>query len=86
MHLQLLTLAAAATLAVARPQVGARAALQNVNYGAFTQTATYSVANQLGFFTDYGLNVTFLQVPNSTYGYATLLNGGYDIMTGTYVH
>lgn len=57
--------------------------LQKVNYGAFTQTATYSVANQLGFFTAYGLNVTYLQVPNSTYGYAQLLNGGYDIMTGT---
>ena len=54
-----------------------------VNYGAFTQTATYSVANQLGFFTAYGLNVTYLQVPNSTYGYAQLVNGGYDILTGT---
>jgi ABC-type nitrate/sulfonate/bicarbonate transport system substrate-binding protein len=57
--------------------------LQNVNYGAFTQTATYSVANQLGFFKAYGLNITYLQVPNSTYGYNQLLNGGYDIMTGT---
>ena len=57
--------------------------LLNVNYGAFTKTATYSVANQLGFFTAYGLNVTYLQVPNSTYGYAQLLSGGYDIMTGT---
>ncbi|KAK4909039.1 hypothetical protein LTR49_022138 [Elasticomyces elasticus] len=72
--LLLSSLAAGATLA---------GALQNVNYGAFTETATYSIANQLGFFTAYGLNVTFLQVPNSTYGYATLLNGGYDIMTGT---
>ncbi len=54
-----------------------------INYGAFTQTATYSVANQLGFFEAYGLNVTYLQVPNSTYGYNQLLNGGYDIMTGT---
>ncbi|KAK6415769.1 hypothetical protein LTR95_017543, partial [Oleoguttula sp. CCFEE 5521] len=59
------------------------AALQRVNYGAFTRTATYSIANQLGFFTAYGLNVTYLQVPNSTYGYSTLLNGGYDVMTGT---
>lgn len=57
--------------------------LQNVNYGAFTQTATYSVANQLGFFKAYGLNITYLQIPNSTYGYNQLLNGGYDIMTGT---
>ena len=34
--------------------------LQNINYGAFTQTATFSVANELGFFQVYGLNVTFL--------------------------
>ena len=59
------------------------ATLQKINYGAFTQTATYSVANQLGFFKAYSLNVTYLQVPNSTYGYNQLLNGGYDIMTGT---
>ncbi|KAK3623779.1 hypothetical protein LTR56_021432 [Elasticomyces elasticus] len=79
MQVQLLrSLAATALLAV-----GEAAALQKVNYGAFTQTATYSVANQLGFFTVYGLNVSYLQVPNSTYGYAQLLNGGYDIMTGT---
>lgn len=58
-------------------------ALRNIRYGAFTQTATYSIANQLGFFTAYGLNVTYLQVPNSTYGYAQLQNGGYDILTGT---
>lgn len=59
------------------------ASLTPINYGAFTQTATYSVANQLGFFTANGLNVTYLQIPNSTYGYAQLLNGGYDILTGT---
>jgi len=57
--------------------------LDQVNYGAFTQTATYSVANQLGIFGDYGLNVTYLQIPNSNYGYEQLLNGGYDILTGT---
>lgn len=77
-----------AAVAFARPQDATTAAatstdLSHINYGAFTQTATYSVANQLGFFTAYGLNVTYLQVPNSTYGYAQLLNGGYDIMTGT---
>lgn len=58
-------------------------ALDTVQYGAFTQTATYSVANQLGFFTAYGLNVVFQQVPNSTFAYATVLSGGYDILTGT---
>lgn len=57
--------------------------LRPVNYGAFTQTATYSIASQLGFFTANGLNVTYLQIPNSTYGYAQLLSGGYDILTGT---
>ena len=84
MQVQLLcSLVAAATLAVAAPSADTSSALTNVNYGAFTQTATYSIANQLGFFTAYGLNVTYLQIPNSTYGYAELLNGGYDIATGT---
>ena len=79
-------MAAVATLVTASPgkvTSQTRAALQQVNYGAFTPTATYSVANQLGFFTAYGLNVTYLQIPNSTYGYSTLLDGGYDIVTGT---
>ncbi|KAK4552318.1 hypothetical protein LTR86_010489 [Recurvomyces mirabilis] len=84
MQVQLLcSLVAAASLTLADSSNAAAATLQNVNYGAFTQTATYSIANQLGFFTAYGLNVTYLQVPNSTYGYAQLLNGGYDIITGT---
>jgi ABC-type nitrate/sulfonate/bicarbonate transport system substrate-binding protein len=54
-----------------------------VKYGAFTQTASYSIANQLGYFTAAGLNVTYLQIPNSPYGYAQLLSGGYDVLTGT---
>ena len=58
-------------------------AVDFVRYGAFTQTATYSIASQLGFFTSLGLNVSYLQIPNSTYGYNELLNGGYDILTGT---
>jgi ABC-type nitrate/sulfonate/bicarbonate transport system substrate-binding protein len=58
-------------------------ALIPVNYGSFLQTATYSLANQLGLFTAYGLNVTFVQVPNSTFAYANLLAGGYDILSGT---
>ena len=57
--------------------------LQPLKYGAFTQTATYSIANQLGYFTGVGLNVTYLQIPNSTAGYASLLDGTYDILTGT---
>jgi len=56
--------------------------LDLVRYGSFTQTATYSIANQLGFFTAYALDVQYLQTPNSTYAYNTTLSGGYDIFTG----
>lgn len=56
--------------------------LDLVRYGSFTQTATYSIANQLGFFTAYGLDVQYLQTSNSTYAYNTTLSGGYDIFTG----
>lgn len=63
--------------------IAAAHALDTVNYGAFTQTATYSIANQLGFFTAYGLDVVYDQVPNSTYAYAQVLSGAYDILTGT---
>ncbi|TFY73688.1 hypothetical protein EWM64_g10324 [Hericium alpestre] len=51
--------------------------------GAFTETATFSVANQLGFFLDQDLNVTFFVVPNSTFAYSTLLDGGFDLVIGT---
>ena len=57
--------------------------LDQFQYASFTQNAAYSIANQLGFFTSYGLNVTYNQVPNSTYAYAQVLNGAYDILTGT---
>lgn len=53
------------------------------NYGAFTQTATYSIANQLGFFAAYDLDVVYHQVPNSTAAYASVLSGEYDLVTGT---
>jgi hypothetical protein len=59
------------------------AAPDTVRFGGFTQTATFSVASQLGFFNHNNLNVTFLQIPNSTFGYAQILNGGYDFLTGT---
>ncbi|PQE07750.1 pe_pgrs family protein [Rutstroemia sp. NJR-2017a BVV2] len=55
----------------------------SINYGAFTQTATYSIAQELGFFSAYGLNVTYQQVPNSTYAEQQVLSGGYDILTWT---
>ncbi|CZR66472.1 uncharacterized protein PAC_16373 [Phialocephala subalpina] len=35
------------------------------------------------FFTAYGLDVVYQQVPNSTYAYAQTFSGGYDILTGT---
>ncbi|KAI1839980.1 hypothetical protein JX266_013809 [Neoarthrinium moseri] len=57
--------------------------LDAVNYGAFTQTAAFSIANQLKIFERIGLNVTYLQIPNSTFAYPNLLNGGYDVLTGT---
>ena len=37
----------------------------------------------MGFFTVNGLNITYLSVPNSTYGYNALLDGDYGILTGT---
>lgn len=58
-------------------------ALDAVKYGAFTQTATYSIANQLGLFEEVNLNVTYFQIPNSTFAYPNLLSGGYDVLTGT---
>lgn len=69
--------------------------------GSFVgNSATYSVASELGFFVDQGLNVTLspvstiscnpytfpltlFQIPNSTFGYATLLDGGFDLLIGT---
>ena len=59
------------------------AAQGTVQYGAFTQTATYSIANQLGFFTANNLDVVYRQVPNSNVAYAGVLDGTYDVLTGT---
>jgi len=60
----------------------ANAQLIPVNFGSFITGATYSVASELGFFAANNLNVTFLQVPNSTFAYSNLLAGGYDILNG----
>ena len=57
--------------------------LNTIVYGAFTKTATYSIANELGFFAQVGLDVKYQQIPNSTFGYGQLLSGGYDVVTGT---
>jgi len=52
--------------------------------GSFVgNSATFSIANQLGFFVDQGLNITLSPIPNSTFGYATLLSGGFDALVGT---
>ncbi|KAK8009841.1 hypothetical protein PG990_008806 [Apiospora arundinis] len=62
---------------------GAVQATTPIAYGSFVKSATYSIANQLGYFTEEGLNVTYAQVPNSSFAYAGLLAGTYDILTGT---
>ncbi|KAK8043244.1 hypothetical protein PG994_013727 [Apiospora phragmitis] len=54
-----------------------------VAYGSFVKSATYSIANQLGYFADEGLDVTYSPVPNSSFAYDGLLAGTYDILTGT---
>ena len=41
------------------------------------------MANQLGFFTENGLDVVYNQVPNSTAAFASILDGQYDILTAT---
>ena len=54
--------------------------LQLIKYGAFIKTAVYSIAQEYGLFTAYGVNVTYLQVPNSTYSNDQLASGGYDVL------
>jgi hypothetical protein len=63
--------------------VHAQQTLSTIQYGAFTETATYSIANQLGFFTAQDLNVVLGLVPNSTFAYASVLDGTFDVVTGT---
>ncbi|THH29772.1 hypothetical protein EUX98_g4424 [Antrodiella citrinella] len=59
-------------------------ALDPFIFGSFVgNSATYSVASEIGFFVNQGLNVTLLPIPNSTFGYDTLLDGGFDILVGT---
>lgn len=81
--LRTITIAASLLVGLSASRGSDTRPLVPVNYGAFTQTASYSIANQLGYFTAAGLNVTYLQIPNSTYGFAQLLSGGYDVLTGT---
>ena len=57
--------------------------LTTIQYGAFVKTATYSIAKSLNFYEQVGLDVQYQQIPNSTFGYSQLLNGGYDVLTGT---
>lgn len=60
-------------------------AIDTVNFGTFGSSATFCVANQLGFFTNQELKVNTVQIPNSTYGYQQLLanNSPYDFIGGT---
>lgn len=41
------------------------------------------MANQLGFFEAYGLDVVYNLVPNSVSAFTSLLDGDYDILTAT---
>lgn len=59
-------------------QTSCRANLENS-----MATATYSVANQLGIFEQYDLQVVYNQVPNSTAAFTSILSGRYDILTAT---
>lgn len=58
-------------------------AITPIEYASFVKSATYSIANQLGYFANEGLGVTYTQVPNSSFAYDGLLAGTYDILTGT---
>ncbi|KAL9114886.1 MAG: hypothetical protein Q9227_001129 [Pyrenula ochraceoflavens] len=57
--------------------------LPTVQYAAFTQTATFSIANQLGYFQKVGINAKFNQIGSSPDGFAAVQNGTYDILSGT---
>lgn len=81
--LRIISIAAALLFGLSACDDASSRPLVPINYGAFTQTASYSIANQLGFFTAAGLNVTYLQIPNSPVGYGNLLSGAYDVLTGT---
>lgn len=57
-------------------------ALDNITFGNFAHSATFSVAQELGFFTHYNLNVIYAQIPNSTFAFQQLMSGGYDVLSG----
>lgn len=57
-------------------------ALDSFVFGSFIKSATYSVAVQNALFEEQGLNVSYSQIPNSTFGYAALLAGQYDLLLG----
>ncbi|VDB97469.1 unnamed protein product [Peniophora sp. CBMAI 1063] len=63
--------------------LGHAAALDTIQYGDFVFSATFSIANQLGFFTRNGLNVVFNQVNSSTQAFDSLLGGQFDILIAT---
>ncbi|EJD43195.1 hypothetical protein AURDEDRAFT_89067 [Auricularia subglabra TFB-10046 SS5] len=68
---------------LARVALGLGAGLEPFVFGAFTSTGTFAVAQRLGFFEAQGLNVTLSPIPNSTFRYARLLDGTFDMLTGT---
>lgn len=57
-------------------------ALDNITFGNFAHSATDCVARELGFYAHYDLNVIYAQIPNSTFAFQQLANGGYDVLSG----
>ena len=57
--------------------------LDTMQIAGFTQGATFSVAQQLGFFANKNLNVVFNQILSEPAGYQSLLNGSVLLLTGT---
>lgn len=57
-------------------------ALDDITFANFIHSATFSIAQQLGIFTHYNLNVTYAQIPNSTFAFEQLASGAYDVLGG----
>ena len=55
-------------------------ALDTLTYDSYIKSATFSVATDRGFFATQNLSINYMQIPNSSYGYAQLLNGAYDVV------
>src|SRR5947209_8550347 len=52
-----------------------------IQYGAFTKSVNYIVAQHEGFFAQEGLTICYNQVAGSIQQFDTLFAGGYDIIS-----